>query len=294
MSKHFKSKKKIRHDLLVKFIILIIIIYIMIKMISFLFIKLPIIDTTFNHHKIRYYKNYIINNTINNPKVLLGYYINNDVIENNNYNDNLLYVMNEKEEVRPLVYIYNTHQKEAYIGGKSVLDASLYIKELFLKSNIDTIVEKRDITEFMRVNNINYSYSYYASKYYIKDIMSKNTIDLFIDLHRDSLDKNSSTLDGKYAKILFVVGGENKNYKVNYKLANDINNKIKNKYPKLTRGVILKSGKGVNGVYNQDLSPNMILLEVGGNNNNFDEVKNTLNLIVPIIGEYLYEKRTSI
>ena len=292
MSKYFKTKKKLRHDIVFKYSFIIIIIFIIIKLFSILVLKLPIIEYTFNHHKIRNYKNYIINKTINNPKVLLGYYIDNDYSEDEDNYMNASYVFNGLDINRPLVYIYNTHQKEAYNNGKTVLDASLYIKDLFNKYKIDTIVEKRDITEFMRVNNMSYAYSYSASKYYVKDILSKNNkIDLIIDLHRDSLDRKSSTLDGKYAKILFVVGGENKNYKINYKLANDINNKIKNKYPKLTRGVILKRGKGVNGVYNQDLASNMILIEIGSNNNSFEEVKNTINLIIPIIGDYLYEQR---
>ena len=162
------------------------------------------------------------------------------------------------------------------------------------KYNINVIVEKRDITEFMRTNNISYSYSYYASKFYIKDMMEKNNFDLLIDLHRDSVDKKFVTLkmNGKsYAKILFVIGGENKNYKDNYSLVHHINNMIISKYPDISRGIIVKSGKNVNGIYNQDISKNIILLELGSDKSSFDEVKNTIILLSPIIGEYLHEKR---
>ena len=67
--------------------------------------------------------------------------------------------------------------------------------------------------------------------------------------------------------------------------------KIKNKYPTLTRGVLEKEGKNVNGIYNQDLGSNIMLIEVGGNYNNIEEVMNTIDLIVPIIGDYINEKR---
>ena len=42
-------------------------------------------------------------------------------------------------------------------------------------------------------------------------------------------------------------------------------------------------------MYNQDLKDNIILIELGGNNNNLDEVVNTIELLVPIIGEYINE-----
>ena len=51
-----------------------------------------------------------------------------------------------------------------------------------------------------------------------------------------------------------------------------------------------KQGYGVNGVYNQDLASNVILIEIGGHENNIDEVNNTLDLVADAIKEYLNEK----
>ena len=74
---------------------------------------------------------------------------------------------------------------------------------------------------------------------------------------------NEQNIDNKsYAKLLFIVGQEHDNYKENLELANTLNNLVKEKYPSLTRGVMLKSGENVNGKYNQDLSNKMILIEV--------------------------------
>ena len=81
---------------------------------------------------------------------------------------------------------------------------------------------------------------------------------------------------------------KNKNYKKNYSVAKKINTLIEKKYPNLTRGILIQSGENVNGIYNQDLAPNIILIELGGNYNSYTEVKNTIDLITPIIGEYLY------
>lgn len=90
---------------------------------------------------------------------------------------------------------------------------------------------------------------------------------------------------------MFVVGLEHDNYINNLENMNHLNDMIKEKYPTLTRGVLQKEGKNVNGIYNQDLGSNIMLIEIGGNYNNIEEVLNTIDLISPIIGEYINEKR---
>ena len=171
--------------------------------------------------------------------------------------------------------------------------AGYLLKEKLDKLGVPTIIEESNISEFLRINNWNYNASYKASRFYLLDTMEKHpSIKLFIDLHRDSLSKNSSTVtinNKKYAKVLFVVGKEHNNYLKNLNLANKLNNMIKLKYPTLTRGIIQKEGSGVNGIYNQDLSSNIILLELGGNENTITEVLNTIEIISTIIKEYINE-----
>ena len=114
----------------------------------------------------------------------------------------------------------------------------------------------------------------------------------FIDLHRDSVNKETSTvkINGKnYAKVLCVIGLENKNYKKNLKLANKINEMIVNKYPGLSRGILKKEGPNVDGIYNQDVSGNAMLIELGGVDNNINEVMNTINALSEILTEYIGE-----
>ena len=86
---------------------------------------------------------------------------------------------------------------------------------------------------------------------------------------------------------LFVIGEEYDTYKNNLNMTNIIDEKIKEKYPELTRGIITKGGRGNNGIYNQDLSDKITLLELGADKNTIEEVNNTIDLIGPIIGEYI-------
>lgn len=202
----------------------------------------------------------------------------------------------------PIVYIYNSHQLENYNSSNyevynitpNVMMASYMLKEKLNNLGIPTIVEEGNITEFIRLNNWNYDYSYLASRYFIEGALEEYpSLKYFIDLHRDSVKKDYSTtvINGKsYAKVLFVVGLEHENYRYNLELANYINNKIKAKYPTLTRGVLTKQGKNVNGIYNQDISKNSILIELGAYENKIEEVLNTIEIISEILKEIINEK----
>ena len=145
----------------------------------------------------------------------------------------------------------------------------------------------------MNTNNIKYVKSYEVSRKFITDTINNTpSLKLIIDLHRDSIAKDNSTVminDKACAKIVFIVGNEYDEYQKNLELSNKLNDKIKEKYPSLTRGVLIKGGAGSNGVYNQDLNPKMILLEVGSDKNTISEILNTIELLAPIIGEYVNE-----
>ncbi len=206
------------------------------------------------------------------------------------------YKTNIKE---PIVYIYNTHQSEGYQKSNnasynitpSVLMASYILRESLNDLGIPSLVETNDITELLRINSWKYSYSYAASKILLKDAMEKNpSLKYFIDLHRDSMsyEITTTTIDNKnYAKMLFVIGKDHENYEENLKFANKLNAYIKEKYPSLTRGISLKGGSGVNGIYNQDISPNAILIELGGQYNNITEINNTIAVLTEAIHAYV-------
>lgn len=221
-----------------------------------------------------------------------------DTIPKNNYVKD---PYEEKEVTNPIIYLYNTHQSEEYKMSNSesynikptVMMTSYILREKLNNNGLSTIVEENDVTEFLRTNNWNYASSYKVTKLLMTDAYSKNeTLKYFIDLHRDSVKKSISTvsIDNKsYARILFIVGLENKNYEPNLKFTDTINKMFNEKYPGLSRGIYKKKGAGVNGVYNQDFSPNTILIEVGGQDNTIDEVFNTCEAISVVLTEYIKE-----
>lgn len=212
-----------------------------------------------------------------------------NLLENNYYE----YVLEEEvvpviENTLPTIYIYNSHQTEEYMPSNfaefsvnpTVMVADYILSDIFAKNNFGVIVEERSIKNILNQNNWRYSYSYMASRILMEDAKKNNpTLTYFIDVHRDSLtkDRTTVTIDGKdYAKTIFLIGIENPNYEENLQFTTLINDKMNQKYPGLSKGIYRKGGEGVNGVYNQDFSNRTILIEIGGYENNLTEVLNSV------------------
>lgn len=192
-----------------------------------------------------------------------------------------------KEEISPKIYLYNTHQSEEYKPSTfaefsinpTVIMNDYILEDIFNKNGYKTIVEESSIKDILNSNNWNYANSYKASRILLEEKRNKYpSLEYFIDIHRDSLTKDKTTIniEGKdYAKVLFIIGEENENYQKNLEFTEKINNKLDEYYPNLSKGIYRKSGPGVNGVYNQDFSNHTILIEIGGYENTTNEVLNS-------------------
>lgn len=123
------------------------------------------------------------------------------------------------------------------------------------------------------------------------------SIVLFIDLHRDAYQDASKPADyliinGKEtARMMFVVGKGDKYtdkpyFEVNYALAERITEYLNSIDPKLARPIRIKSGR-----YNQHVSPNCLLVEIGHNANTLEQALSA----VPYLAEAIaYAFRTDI
>ena len=311
MARRFKTKKRINYSKLIIVIVIFLLIFFFYHSLS----KKSVIKTNkkllnyltksydkYSYKEVKQDSAIItvfnsIKDSINSPSKLLI----KDLLYENKKKEEVVQTVSDNNNT-PLVYIYNTHQKEAYAAfyvedyniNPDVLLMSHIMQEKLNNEGITTIVEENNITEYLKDNDMDYSDSYKASRVYLKDTINKYpNLKLIIDLHRDATSKDISTTfinDLGCARIMFVVGNDYDSYQKNLETTNTLNNKISNNYPSLTRGVLQKKGKGVNGVYNQDLGSNIILLELGSDKNNIDELTNTIDLIVPIIKEYINEK----
>ena len=205
----------------------------------------------------------------------------------------------ETKKENPTIYIYNTHQTEEYKPtsyleysvNPNVLMASYILEEQLSKKGHVVLVEEESVSKLRTTLGLNYAGSYKVTRSMMENAKKHNpTLKYYIDLHRDSLtrDKTTLTVDGKsYAKILFIVGLENSNYQENLDFTNKISDLLNQKVKGLSKGIYKKEGPLVNGVYNQDFSNRVILIELGGNENTIDEVYRSLIVLGEVLDEVI-------
>lgn len=208
---------------------------------------------------------------------------------------------------RKVVYLYFTHTRESFLPYlKGVDDPNKahhskinvtkigdFLKEELEKNGIGTIVDKTDITGNLQKKGLSYRKSYDESRNVVVEALAKEReVTYLFDIHRDSRRKKDTTikLNGKnYAKLAFVIGGNNPKYERNLKLAKQLHKRLEKEYPGLSRGVIEKKGKNTNGKFNQDLSSNALLIEFGGVDNTFEELNRTADAVAKVFSEIYWD-----
>ncbi len=189
---------------------------------------------------------------------------------------------------KPIIYIYNTHQSENYNPGTlkeynitpTVYMASIMLQKALEKEGIYSVVEETNMKDLLNINNWSYSNSYEASRLLIENVKKEHpSIKYFIDIHSHSISGTAEINDKVYAKLMFVVGLLNENYQSNESLIMRIQNYLTENYQNVMKNIYYVK----NGRYNQDLDPNIMLIEVGGKENKIDEVYNSINIIAEAI-----------
>ncbi len=201
---------------------------------------------------------------------------------------------------RPTVLIYHTHTHEAYEMQYEYeyVEASAW-RTLDNKHNIVRVGDElsallyergftviHDTTDHELNDHPNsYSRSLDTLKSYVGEV------DIFIDVHRDAYVENSGRplclTDGtkELAQLMLVVGNgegfnEKPKYTENYMLAARITRILNNSLSGLCRPVLVKDGR-----YNQHVSENCLLVEVGHNRNSLEQALNSTVYLADAIYE---------
>lgn len=208
---------------------------------------------------------------------------------------------------RDVVFIYNTHNRESFLPslpGVTDKDSAMHdkinvtkVSDRLAKSleanGIGTSVDHTDFMPILNEKGWGYAKSYDASRSVVEEVFQDNKdIQYAFDIHRDSLsgDKTTTEIDGKkFAKIMIVIGDDNTDNQTNLALATDLHKLLEKEYPGLSRGVIKRGGAGANGVYNQDLLDTALLFEIGGVDNNFDELHRSADALADVFSEFYWD-----
>ena len=175
-------------------------------------------------------------------------------------------------EKPPVIGIYHTHDDESYVpsdgtesirGDGGIYDVGAVLKDELEKMGFEVLYSeaKHDPHD---VNAYNRSRETAAS-------LMREGGDILIDVHRDAVppENYETEVDGEAAtKIKLVVGQSNPNEQRNMEFAKTVKAAMDETAPGLSAGIY--EGRGD---YNQDLTPQAILIEVGAHTNRKEEAE---------------------
>lgn len=208
---------------------------------------------------------------------------------------------------KKVVFLYSTHNRESFLPHLPAVEnpnlahhpevnitkVGEHLKKGLESRGIGVEIDSTDHMSRLKERGWSYGQSYDSSREIFEEALQRNEdIQYAFDIHRDALTRDLTTkeIDGKlYAKILIVIGAEYDHYERNLTLATTLHQRIEEKYPGLSRGVITKKGPGNNGIYNQDLLENAILIEFGGHENTLVELYRTADIVAEVFADYYWE-----
>lgn len=207
------------------------------------------------------------------------------ILDNNiiiNKNNSSFVNLIKKDDYK--VYIYNTHDEESYSNKgfelynttPTVKLASYMLKDELNNLGINALVEERPVIKEIKKQGLPYYYSYDISNKYCKEIKEKYpSIIYFIDLHRDGIDKRLSTVtinNKAYAKMMFLLGMKHSNSNKNLEVVTKLNNYLNDNYKGLMRNIYKRNDI----TYYQYFDSHNFIIEVGGQDNTYQEVYNSI------------------
>ena len=194
---------------------------------------------------------------------------------------------------KPRVLIVHTHATESYMpasGGNfhttseanTVRDAGNVMAAELEEEGIGVVHDKT------LHDNPSYDGSYSRSYNTIAAILKKYpTIECIIDLHRDAtaaqIDGPTETVDGKTCAVYsYVLSNGTATYSANKEFLGRLNTVARDSFSGFT-GSILERPYW----YNQELSGKSILIELGNNRNNIEDVRQTAKVFGKILAKGL-------
>lgn len=213
---------------------------------------------------------------------------------------------------RDRVYIYHSHSRESFLPYFKHTDqpedafhpkvnitlAGKMLERALERRGVGAQSDSADIVRELEAKDLEYGSSYLVSRERVRSAQKANKdLDIFLDIHRDSLRKPSTTIEKNgetYARLLFVVGTGHAAFEQNLSFANELHEQISAQTPGLSKGILTKDNRQGNGIYNQDISPRSVIVEVGGVDNTAEEISRTIEVLADVLSDdYWYGKTTT-
>jgi len=184
----------------------------------------------------------------------------------------------------PQLLLYHTHITESFLPtSRQRYSQDLEVTVARLGQELVELLQGKygfQVQHCRQVFDLPRTTAYERARPAIKEILAGNPdIRVVVDLHRDGVrrERTTAVINGKeVGRVLLVVGTRHDGWEANYRFALDLHRELEELAPGLSRGVLKQ-----NLVYNQDLHPCSLLVEVGGHENSLEESL----LAVPYLAE---------
>lgn len=204
---------------------------------------------------------------------------------------------------KDVVYIYHSHSREAFLpyfknavqpeeayhAKANITLVGKMLGNALERRGMGTEVDTSDIVEELDARGMDYGGSYPVSREHVQAAQKENKdLEIFLDVHRDSLRKDSTTtrIKGKdYARLLFVVGTGHRDFEKNLAFTEGLHALLDSRNPGISKGILEKDRSQGNGIYNQDLSPNSVIVEIGGVDNTAEEISLTVEALANALSD---------
>lgn len=201
---------------------------------------------------------------------------------------------------KPQILIYHTHSLEGYSNSKknqkddTVIGVGKHLKSILENDyGYNVIHDTTGYDAISKVDGRNKAYNY--SRVGVEKILKENpSIEVLIDLHRDSSAKRSTEIDGKEVAQIMLFNGlsrdlsgpitylDNPNLSDNLAFGLQLQLKSLELYPGLFYKNYLKSYR-----YNLHLRPKSVLIELGTEKNTLESAKNAMKPFAKVLDEVL-------
>ena len=196
------------------------------------------------------------------------------------------------DDSRKLIAMYVTHSDESYVpsdgtqsinGQGGIYDVAREFRDALQAQGIDVILDES-------THLPHDSGAYRRSRQTAERLLQKQP-DAIIDIHRDGIPDESEyacTINGEQAsQVRLLVGRSNQNSAVNREFAKEIKAVADKQYPGLIKDIFIGKGN-----YNQDLSPNAILIEFGTHTLSKERALESTGLMANVVSTALYGPQT--
>ena len=191
-----------------------------------------------------------------------------------------------------LIAMYVTHSDESYVptdgtqsinGQGGIYDVAREFRDALQAKGVDVILDES--------THLPHDASAYRRSRQTAERLLQKQPDAIIDFHRDGIPDQSEytcTINGENAsQVRLLVGRSNQNSEVNREFAKEIKAVADKQYPGLIKDIFIGKGN-----YNQDLSPNAILIEFGTHTISKERALESTGLMADVVSTALYGPQT--